>query len=99
MSAFRELVSEMDEAIFEALSDDELTIDGRPVLGMFSAPWIAPKIGRLRTEILEPQVAVLDGDAVGVENGSVVEFNHDRYEVVAVEPDGTGITDIVLRPM
>jgi hypothetical protein len=99
MSAFRDvLVVEMDEIIFATLADD-IEINGRPERGMFSAPWLAPKIGRLQTAIIEPQVIVRDTDAVGIENDAIVKFDGDEYEIVSIEPDGTGITKLVLRPM
>ena len=97
MSAFRELAAEMDSAIFDELADDA-TIDGRPVRGMFSAPWLAPQVGRLNTGIVEPHLIVQDADAGGVGNGAQVIFDALGYEVVAIEPDGTGVTVLVLRP-
>lgn len=97
MSAFRELAAEMDSAIFDELADDA-TIDGRPVRGMFSAPWLAPQVGRLNTGIIEPHLIVQDADAGGVGNGAQVIFDGLGYEVVAIEPDGTGVTVLVLRP-
>ncbi len=97
MSAFRELAADMDEAIFDALADDA-HVDGRPVRGMFAAPWLAPQVGRLNTGIVEPQIALRDIDAGGVEKGTVVVFDGLGYEVVAIEPDGTGLTVLILRP-
>ena len=97
MSAFRELAAEMDSAIFDELADDA-TIDGRPVRGMFSAPWLAPQVGRLNTGIVEPHLIVQDADAGGVGNGAQVIFDGLGYEVVAIEPDGTGVSVLVLRP-
>jgi hypothetical protein len=97
MSRFRKLVAAMDEAIFDTLSDNAV-LDGRPVRGMFSAPWLQPQIGTLRTGIIEPFITVRDADAAGVERGAVVTFDNQDYEIVSVEPDGTGVTRLVLRP-
>jgi hypothetical protein len=98
MAIFRAaLVARMDAAIFRTLADDA-EIDGRPVRGMFSAPWLAPQIGKLNTGIVEPRLVIRDGDAAGVEKGSIVTFDDLDYEVVAIEPDGTGMTTLVLRP-
>ncbi|MCW5319633.1 hypothetical protein D5039_00085 [Verminephrobacter aporrectodeae subsp. tuberculatae] len=93
----RELVAAMDVAVFGVLADDAL-VDGRAVRGMFTAPWIGPPVGRLQTGIIEPQLALRDGDAVGIQKGAVVTFDGLDYEVVAIEPDGTGLTILVLRP-
>lgn len=97
MSAFRDLVTDMDSVIFDTLTDD-VTINGLPVKGMFSAPWLQPQIGRLNTSIVEPQVVVRDADAVGVEKGHSVVANGDNYEIVNIEPDGSGVTALILRP-
>lgn len=97
MSAFRDLVTDMDSVIFDTLTDD-VTINGLPVKGMFSAPWLQPQIGRLNTGIVEPQVVVRDADAVGVEKGHPVVANGDNYEIVNIEPDGSGVTALILRP-
>lgn len=97
MRAFRNLAADMDEAIFAALADDA-QVDGRPVRGMFSAPWLAPQVGMLNTGIVEPHLVVRDADAGGVERGAQVVFDGLGYEVVAVEPGGTGVTVLVLRP-
>ncbi|MCK6435976.1 head-tail joining protein [Rivihabitans pingtungensis] len=98
MSAFRDLVADMDTTLFDTLADDA-TIDGRPVRGMFAAPWLAPQVGRLNTGIVEPHLTVRDADAAGVEKGTVVMVIGQGYEVVATEPDGTGVTILVLRPV
>lgn len=97
MSVFRDLVADMDAAIFDALTDD-VTINGTLVKGMFSAPWLEPRIGHLHTGIIEPQLVVRDADAAGVEKGDPVVANGGSYGVVNIEPDGTGVTVLVLRP-
>ena len=96
---FRALVAGMDDAIFGVLGDSALFPDREePVRGMFSAPWLAPQVGRLNTGIVEPHLIVQDADAGGVGNGAQVVFDGLGYEVVAIEPDGTGVTVLVLRP-
>lgn len=98
MSAFRDLIADMDSVIFEALTDD-VTINGLPVKGMFSAPWLQPQIGRLNTGIIEPQVVVRDSDVPGIEKGDPVVANGSTYEIVNIEPDGSGVTALILRPL
>lgn len=99
MSAFRDLVAEMDTAIFDALTDD-VTINGLAVNGLFSAPWMEPRIGHLHTGIIEPQVVVRDADAASVQKGDAVVANGGSYEVIRFpEPDGTGVTTLILRPI
>lgn len=97
MSAFRNLMAEMDAAIFEALTDD-VTIKGLPVKGLFLSPWLGPQIGHLNTGLVEPQAVVKDADAAGVEKGDPVTAEGGNYVVVRIEPDGTGVTTLILRP-
>jgi hypothetical protein len=94
---FRALVARMDDTVFSTLSDP-IEVDGRAVRGMFSSPWLAPQLGTLRTGLVEPNVKLRDADAAGVDRGAAVVFDGAGYEVVSIEPEGTGITTLVLRP-
>ena len=84
--------------MFDALAD-QADIVGRPVRGMFSSPWRAPQVGRLDTGLIEPQLIVRDLDAVDVARGTTLSFDGQTFEVVGIEPDGTGVTALILRPM
>lgn len=96
MAAFRDLAKRMDAAIFLRLSD-AATLDGRPVAGMFRAPWLQPQLGSAGTGLLEPHLVIRDGDLGAAGQGSAVEHGGRTYTVVSVEPDGTGLTTLVLR--
>ena len=95
--SFRELVAEMDGAVFGDLADDG-TIDGRPVRGMFASPWLGPQVGHLNTSIVEPRFTVLDADVGDAASGSIVVHEGATYDVMCVEPDGSGVTALILRP-
>ncbi|QDQ28239.1 hypothetical protein FNU76_18845 [Chitinimonas arctica] len=97
MEDFRELSAAMDSALLDVLGD-AVQVDGKPARGMFAAPWLQPQFGRLKTAIVEPQLSMRDGDAVGIVKGSVVVVDGLSYEVVSIEPDGTGWTALILRP-
>lgn len=97
MMDFRSLIAKGDAVVFDTLGDAG-NIDGRSVLGMFYAPWLQPNLGRLKTGVTEPHYTVRDADAVGVSKNSRVNITgYGDYEVVALEPNGTGITTLVLR--
>ena len=98
MQDFRTLGGEMDTGVFDALAD-QADIAGRLVLGMFSSPWLAPQLGRLDTGLIEPQLIVRDLDAVDVAKGTTLSFDGQTFEVVGIEPDGTGVTALILRPL
>ena len=98
MQDFRALGNELDASVFDALAD-QVDIAGRPVRGMFSSPWLAPQVGRLDTGLIEPQLIVRNLDAVDVARGTTLSFDGQTFEVVGIEPDGTGVTALILRPM
>lgn len=94
---FRDLTAALDGAVFNALGD-AANLGGRPVSGMFAAPWLQPQLGKLNTAIREPRLTVRDADAEGVAKGSPVTVDgQGAYTVVSIEPDGTGLTVLVLR--
>ncbi|MCO8167863.1 hypothetical protein NJC40_08735 [Pseudomonas sp. 21LCFQ02] len=100
--AFRDLIADIDEAVFDTLSDAG-TIEGRPVAGMFSVPWLQPRIGRQPTALREPSFVIRVNDADGVEKAQTVEIDlpvkdgGGRYTVIGVEPGGDGLVTLVLR--
>ncbi|MGY4832014.1 head-tail joining protein [Burkholderia pyrrocinia] len=95
--AFRDLMADVDTAVKRDLADDDVTIDGRPVLGMFAAPWLGPDLGTQRTNLVAPVLHVTDNDAASVREGSIVVAAGERYRVVELHPDGTGWTILILR--
>ncbi|WP_375592185.1 hypothetical protein [Chitiniphilus eburneus] len=94
---FRALAGDMDAAVDDALGDDA-RIEGRPVRGMFAAPWLQPQLGRLNTAIVEPRLNLVDTALGDTTKGSEVVVAGKRYTVVSIEPDGTGRTNLILRP-
>jgi hypothetical protein len=96
--SFRELVADLDDAVLRDLADDDITVDGEPVRGMFAAPWLGADLGRQRTQLEHPQVSVRDVDAARMVQGSVVIVGADAYVVFELQPDGTGWTVLLLRP-
>lgn len=98
---FRELVADVDRAVFDTLSD-RATVNGTPVNGMFSAPWLQPQFGGHRAGVRDPAFVVRAADVVGVAEGSRVwidlpEPDGGDYTLVGLEPDGTGLVTLALR--
>ncbi|CAE6814703.1 hypothetical protein R69746_05781 [Paraburkholderia aspalathi] len=96
--AFRDLVADLDDAVIRDLADDDITVDGEPLRGMFAAPWLGPDLGRQRTQLEHPQVSVRDADAVAIHEGSIATVGIGEYVVCELQPDGTGWTVLLLRP-
>ncbi|MFK3680678.1 hypothetical protein [Pseudomonas sp. NPDC088890] len=100
--AFRDLIDDIDETVFEVLGDTAL-IEGREVLGMFSAPWLQPKLGQIRTGLREPHLVIRVGDNAGIEVKQKVvidmppEDGGGNYTITNIEPGGDGLVTLVLR--
>ena len=100
--AFRDLVDDVDDVVFDVLGDSA-QIDGRPVVGMFSAPWLQPKLGQIRTALREPHLVIRVGDNAGVEVRQRVvidlppEDGGGTYTIAGIEPGGDGLVTLILR--
>lgn len=98
----RDLVNQVDDAVFEVLGDTAF-IDGREVLGMFSAPWLQPKLGRINTGLREPHLVIRVSDSESVTERQQVRVDlpsHDGgglYTLVRLEPGGDGLVTLILR--
>lgn len=96
MVDFTTLANRMDDAVFAHLSD-AATINGVAVRGMFRATWLQPEMGNFRTGLMEPALVVRNASAAGVQLNAQVTFAEKHYDVVSIEPDGTGLTALILR--
>jgi hypothetical protein len=100
--AFRDLVADIDDSVFNVLSDSA-QIEGRQVAGMFSAPWLQPVVGRLNTGLREPHFVMRVADATGVDQGHAISIDlpaldgGGTYTIARLEPDGSGLVSLVLR--
>lgn len=100
--AFRDLIDDVDDVVFDVLGDTAV-IDGRPVLGMFSAPWLQPKLGQIRTALREPHLVIRVGDNAGVEvkQRVVIDLSPEdgggTYTIAGSEPGGDGLVTLILR--
>jgi hypothetical protein len=102
--SFRELVAEVDAVVFETLGDTAI-IEGReqPVFGMFAAPWLQPKFGKLNTGLREPRFEIRVSDSHGLEQGLLVSIDLPAldgggdYDLLQLEPSGDGLVALILR--
>lgn len=102
--AFRDLIDDIDDVVFETLGDSGL-IEGRaePVLGMFSAPWKQPQFGKLNTGLREPRFEIRVKDSDGLVKGLRVSVDLPAldgggdYDLLQLEPNGNGLVALILR--
>jgi hypothetical protein len=101
---FRDLIAEVDAVVFETLGDSA-RIEGRdePVLGMFAAPWLQPKFGKLNTGLREPRFEIRVSDSQGLQQGLRVSIDLPAldgggdYDLLQLEPSGDGLVALILR--
>ena len=101
---FRDLIAEVDAVVFETLGDTA-RIEGReePVLGMFAAPWLQPKLGKLNTGLREPRFEIRVSDSHGLVRGLLVSIDLPAldgggdYDLLQLEPSGDGLVSLILR--
>lgn len=102
--AFRELIDDIDDVVFETLGDSA-QIEGRaaPVLGMFAAPWKAPQFGKVHTGLREPRFEIRVKDSDGLSKGLRVTIDLPTldgggdYDLLQLEPGGDGLVALILR--
>lgn len=99
--AFRDLANRLDATVFSHLGDPA-SLNGRPVTGLFAAPWRQPTYGGHNTNLREPNLTVREADTAGLELGALVTLHlpppdGGDYDLVRPEPDGTGLLVLVLR--
>ncbi|MCM8743176.1 head-tail joining protein [Pseudomonas koreensis] len=100
----RELMTYVDDIVFETLGDSA-RIEGRsePLLGMFSAPWLQPRMGRMNTAIREPRFEIRVADTRGLSKGLLVTVEVPEldgggdYDLLQLEPTGDGLVALILR--
>jgi hypothetical protein len=101
---FRDLIAEVDAVVFETLGDTA-RIEGReePVFGMFAAPWLQPKFGKLNTGLREPRFEIRVSDSQDLEKGMLVSVElpgldgGGDYDLIQLEPSGDGLVALILR--
>lgn len=93
---YRDAFAEMDVALLDALGDDAV-VDGVAMRGLFEAPWIGPELGALKTAVQEPRLTARSDELAAVTKGSRVTHRNVDYDVVNVQPDGAGMTTLILR--
>lgn len=100
----RDLMADVDAVVFETLGDTA-RIEGReePVLGMFSAPWLQPKIGKMNTGLREPRFEIRVSDSHELKKGLLVSVDLPEldgggdYDLMQLEPGGDGLVALILR--
>jgi hypothetical protein len=97
MSTFKDDLTN-DLEIF--LNSDEFAVDvtylGNTIQGIFDDEFSSAVQGEMGVESTVPQVLLRTSDVPNVAHGETMTINSVVYQVIGIQPDGTGMTLILL---
>lgn len=72
--------------------------NSKVIKGIFDNPHLDVNAGgSVPFSIQEARVTVRTSDTSSLAQGSIVEIDNDHYVITDIQPDGTGITELVLE--
>jgi hypothetical protein len=98
MSTFKEdLITDLDDVF---LDNEEFAVDviynSVTFQGIFDDEFIGAVDERLAVESTAPQVQVKTSDVTGALHGETITVGSVDYKIAGIQPDGTGMTIILL---
>jgi len=92
---------DFDEDLKEMLSEDEHGVSykyrGQSYEGIFNEEFLSQDVGRAGMESTTPVLYARSVDIVGIEHEEIIELKGRVFSVVGDQPDGTGLTMLVLE--
>ena len=74
----------------------EITFNSETILGIFDNEFAVAVEGEMGIESTAPQVLVKDADITGAAHGQIMTIDGTDYKIIAIQPDGTGTTVVLL---
>lgn len=96
MNAFAALETSVNNAVMAHLSNATATLNGVEVVGMFDNSYHAGDIG-IGMASTQPAFTTLTANVVGEAVGQLLVIHGTSYYVAAHEPDGTGMSLLLLE--
>ena len=96
MNAFAALEASVNHAVMAHLSNAAATLNGVEVVGMFDNSYHAGDIG-IGMASTQPAFTTLTANVVGEAVGQLLTIHGTGYYVAAHEPDGTGMSLLLLE--
>lgn len=96
MNAFAALEASVNNAVMAHLSNATATLNGVEVAGMFDNSYHAGDIG-IGMASTQPAFTTLTANVTGEAVGQLLVINGTSYYVAAHEPDGTGMSLLLLE--
>ena len=96
MNAFAALEASVNNAVMAHLSNATATLNGVEVVGMFDNSYHTGDIG-IGMASTQPAFTTLTANVVGEAVGQLLTIHGTSYYVAAHEPDGTGMSLLLLE--
>lgn len=74
----------------------DITFGAGTIKGIFDNEFIESNQDEISVEDLQPQVIVKSSDIPGLAHGDTMTIESVVYNVVGIQPDGTGLTLVIL---
>lgn len=98
LNPFAALEYRVNNAVFARLANASVSIEGaQAVGGIFDAEYATASVGVMGMATSSPVVQMLSPDVPANVEGLSIVVNDAAFVVVASEPDGTGITRLLLE--
>ena len=94
---FAALETRLNRAVFARLANTVAVVNGNTVAAIFDSPYAQGTVGNYGMASTAPALTLATSDVPANPVGLPVVANTVNYLVVAHEPDGTGISRLVLE--
>jgi len=94
---FAQAIADMVSAVVPMLANVTATIDGVPVQGLFTDAYTSADIGPYGMASSAPTLTLASADTPASPVDQTVTINATSYLIRAVEPDGSGLTRLILE--
>ncbi len=74
----------------------QITYNSGTIKGIFDNAFVEDQQDDIDVETLQPQVTVKTSDVTGLTQGDTMTINSVVYNVIGIQPDGTGLTNVLL---
>lgn len=91
-----DLTSDLDIFLNNEEFAIEVTYNLTTFNGIYDNAFIDDQQGGIQAETLDPQIMVKTSDVSGLTHGETMTVNSVAYKVREIQPDGTGLTRILL---
>lgn len=94
--SFAALEARVNASVFKHMANAQATVDGNPVDVIFDGAYVTSDVG-MGMANARPAITLATSDVPATPNGKPVIVNGVTYAIAAHEPDGTGVSVLLLE--